>query len=127
MKNSKTEPEFKVITGPEKSSPERLAMVLSMQVLVDCLPTFKSKPFIANGNLTQFVNKHELCQALGVSNEKIDLWIENHIIPKPMDPDGKRKAIESRPTKVKGPGGKKGRRTLLWDLYEVLDWLKKYR
>ena len=82
--------------------------------LTSILATFshlKSQPILVNGKLTQLVNREELASSLGVSPGTIDRWSKNGTIPRPFNPDR----------------GKRGPKLLKWDLYEVIERIRRYR
>ncbi len=112
--------DFEVITGDSKGLPSCISISLSVQLfllnqnlhkLLDHLPFLSAKPLIVNGKMFCLADKQDLSKILGVSTATIQRWSKDGVIPKPFSPER----------------SKKGRKILKWDIYEVLDWIQKYR
>ena len=83
----------------------------NLTCILEVFPNLKSQPILVNGKLTQLVSRDELASSLGVSAGTIDRWSKNGTIPNPFNPDR----------------GKRGPKLLKWDLYEAVEWIRKYR
>ena len=97
-------------------NPQRLESLIKNEIKESIVNNFKSKPIIVNGKLFQLVDKEELANAFGISSDTVDKWSDKGFLPKPFDPE-----------KLVNDKNGKGRKVLKWDLYECLDWYRKFR
>ena len=112
--------EFPAASGGENRALEGSILLIAQQLSVlnrnltcvlETFPHLKSQPILVNGKLTQLVSREELASSLGVSPGTIDRWSKNGTIPRPFNPDR----------------GKRGPKLLKWDLYEVIERIRRYR
>ena len=69
-------------------------------------------PIFLHGRRYELVRKRTLAARLLVSEDTVDRWVSRAILPPPIDPERR-------------PG--RGRKLLLWDLYECIESLQKLR
>lgn len=69
-------------------------------------------PLILHGRRFELVDKRRLAARLSISEDTVDRWVAKGYLPQPIDPDRR----EGR-----------GRKILLWDLYECIERVMSLR
>jgi hypothetical protein len=63
-------------------------------------------PLVLHGRRFQLVDKRTLAARLSISEDTVDRWVAKGYLPQPIDPDRR---------------AGRGRKILLWDLYECIE------
>jgi hypothetical protein len=70
------------------------------------------RPLVIHGMKFQLCDKGFIARRLGISEDTFDRWVTKGYLPQPFDPERR---------------GGRGRKILLWDLYECVAKVRSYQ
>jgi transposase-like protein len=72
----------------------------------------EERPLVIHGARFQLCDKGSIARRLGISEDTFDRWVTKGYLPQPFDPERR---------------GGRGRKVLLWDLYECVEKVRSYQ